>query len=270
MIDLHIHSTCSDGTDTIEEIFDKAEKLGLTQIAITDHDTTKGAVSAIELAKCKSFDFIVGCELTADYHGGRVHLLGYFGTENLHLEKLNEFISERRKWKLTQHTEMIKKLNEHGYDISYDEVKEMFPDTILNRVHIAKVLISKGYFKGLDEVFDTCIGKHCPCYVSSKRADVYEYIDLIHECGGIAVLAHPYEYVNENMEEYLSDLLKSSLDGIEVFHPLNKTEGAKILLDIADRYNKLATGGSDYHGAVKKDNDLGCSKVDDKYMLRLN
>ncbi len=270
MIDLHCHSTYSDGTCTPLEILELAKKLDLHQLAITDHNGIDGALKARDIIQEKglNINFVVGCELSVEYHESEVHLLGYFNMKHDNFNSLLEFIEEGKKEKLRSQLVMIEKLNNIGLSITYEEIKDMFPNTVINRVHMCKVLISKGYISSVSEGFDKYLGDKGPCYESKKCGSIEKAIEAIHNSHGKAVLAHPFQYVDKDMEKYLSDVLEI-LDGIECFHPSANDQQSSELLNICQRYHLISTGGSDFHGDNKPHIQLGCQNVDDQYMIEV-
>lgn len=270
MIDLHIHSTFSDGTDKPVEILEKASGLGLHQIAITDHNTIGGSLDALRYLDNYDFDFIIGIEISCAYKGGEVHLLGYFAKDTKDFIALDQLLETSEKYKKIAHLEMIKRLNEHGLMITYDDVKQLFSNTIINRVHLSRTLVQKGYVKSVDEAFDQYLGNDQPCYVARKCVSLQEAVTAIHQCHGLAVIAHPWQYVNHDLENYLLEAINSGIDGIEALHSGHSAAQRNVLIDICHKYHKKITGGSDFHGMVKPDVTLGISQVDDIYKLELN
>ncbi|MCD7894458.1 MAG: PHP domain-containing protein [Erysipelotrichaceae bacterium] len=270
MIDLHCHSTYSDGTCTPLEILELAQQLDLHQLAITDHNGINGALNAKKIIQEKNLDinFVIGCELSVDYYNREVHLLGYFNIQQDHFDSLLEFIEEGRKEKLRSQLVMIEKLNHMGLSMSYEEIKDMFPNTVINRVHMCKVLMDKGYISSVNEGFDKYLGEGKPCYESKKCGSLEKAVEAIHHENGKAVLAHPFQYVDKDMEVYLSDAL-SLLDGIECFHPSANHQQSLELLDICQRYHLISTGGSDFHGDNKPNIQLGCQNVKDQYIIEV-
>lgn len=267
MIDLHIHTKYSDGTKTPLEILQMAESLGLNQISITDHNCVDGAVEATKYIDDFSFDFIIGCELSCDYKDKEIHLFGYFDKSTRDFNALNDFIKKGDSAKQVQHKGIIEKLRNLGFDVTYDELVRLCPTSARNRVHIAQLLINKGYAQSVAEVFDKYVTKGKPCYVKKQSQPLYEGIEAIRKCGGIAVIAHFYEYKKSDFEEFFGDIIQK-IDGIEAYHSKHSLEQTNALIDVANRYGKIITGGSDYHGDVKPNVQLGCANVPDKYMIR--
>lgn len=267
MIDLHIHSTFSDGTDTPQQIINQAKQLGLKQISITDHNSLEGILQALQYVD-DDIDFIIVIELSCMYHHREIHLLGYFDSHQRDFQSVNHFITLSESYKKESQFQMIDLLKQQGIDISYQQLQQKFPHTIINRVHIAHLLVEKGWAKDVNEAFDTYIAEGKPCFVQKKCQSIYEGIEAIHQCHGYAVLAHPWLYTKDHMEAYLQDALASSLDGLECIHSRHTLLQQEELIAIALKYHKMITGGSDYHGSVKKDVSLGCMHVSDQYQIQ--
>ena len=265
MIDLHIHSNYSDGTYTVEEILQTAKQLGLTQIAITDHNILTGAITANQLAK--DIDFIIGTELSVDYNGVEIHLLSYFPNDS-NYKNVEFIINEGEANKKIAIMEMVERLNDMGIDIKLNELSK-YGKGIINRVHICMAMIEHGYISSVQEGFTNWVGDHCEAYVERKKTDIRDAINAVHKDGGIAIIAHPYEYDKLDIDEFLQDILKDA-DGVECFHPSATKENSMHLVEIANKYNKLITGGSDFHGKNKPDILMNMMLVDDKYKIKKN
>ena len=265
MIDLHIHSTYSDGTDTIEEIIKEAKLQNLSQIAITDHNTIFGSTKANIMEPNLA---IVGIELSVGYKDEELHLLGYFpnGSPTIY-KNINYIIKLGEINKNLAVTEMIERLNNQGYDISVNELAQFSSGTI-NRVHICRALMKHGYIKSVSEGFDTLIGDHCPAYVAREYVSIVEASQAIHDDGGIAVIAHPYNYKKiKDIPQLLGDI-KDMIDGIECFHYTAKPQDSVYLINYAKENGKIITGGSDYHGKNKNNVFLNMMKVSDQYSIQ--
>lgn len=263
MIDLHMHSQYSDGTCTIEEIIEQARNLGLKQIAITDHNILTGS---IEASKISDIDFIIGTELSVDYNGSEVHLLGYFPNGSDY--KNTQFIiNEGETYKKIAIMEMIENLNEMGLDIEVTELSK-YAKGIINRVHICMALKDRGYISSINEGFEKYVGEHCKAYVERKTVPLTEAADAIHRDGGIAVIAHPYEYEDVGPIDGFLNNIMGSIDGVECFHPSASSDQSKHLVDITSKNNKIITGGSDFHGDNKPDIVIDMMAVDEKYMIK--
>jgi len=262
MVDLHIHSNYSDGTKTIEEIVKMASELHLSQIAITDHNTLKGAIAA---KKISSIDLVIGTELSVGYLNEELHLLGYFPNGSDY-SNVNYVITLGEINKKLAITEMVERLNAQGYDISLTELNE-FGKGVINRVHICNVLMKKGYISSVSEGFAKVVGDHCPAYVQREYVPIIDAINAIHKDGGIAVLAHPYNYNGvKDIPRLLNDV-KDYVDGIECFHYSATVEQSNYLVDYALKHHLRITGGSDFHGDNKPNITLNMMKVDDSYRI---
>ena len=263
MIDLHMHSTFSDGTWSPKEIVDEAKRLGLKQIAITDHNILDGS---IEGSKLSEVNFIISTELSVGYKGKEVHLLGYFPNGSNY--KNTQFvINEGETYKRIAIMEMIENLNKEGIDLDLLELNK-YAKGIINRVHICMALKDHGYISSISEGFEKYVGEDCPAYVERKTVTIEEAADAIHNDGGITVIAHPYEYydTDEEIETFLIDIMKE-IDGVECFHPSATSTNSKFLVSIAEENNKLITGGSDFHGDNKPDICIDMMNVDEKYKI---
>ena len=261
MIDLHIHSNFSDGSSSVEEIIQKANYLGLTQIAITDHNILKGSILGSQIS---DIDFIIGTELSTDYNHVEIHLLSYFPNGSDY-KNVQFIINEGEAYKKIAMLETIENLNKMGIDIDITDASK-YGKGIINRVHICKAMMEKGYISSIDEGFKNYVGDDCEAFVERKTVSLFEAIEAVHKDGGIAIIAHPYEYTKLNIDEFLDDALKYA-DGVECFHPSANEEQSKHLVEIANKYNKIITGGSDYHGINKPDINLGMMNVDEKYKI---
>ena len=262
MIDLHIHSIYSDGTDTIEQIIDKAKSLNLSQIAITDHNTLEGSIIAHNNSSINS---IIGTELSVGYKGAEVHLLGYF-PKGSDYKNVNFIIKEGEVNKKVAVLEMIENLNAMGFDLDVLELAKYSKGQI-NRVHICMAMMDHGYIKSIDEGFQKYVGEHCEAYVERKVTPLKEAAEAIHKDGGFAIIAHPYEYEDVGpIELFLQDII-NDIDGVECFHPSATKENSDFLVNFANKYNKKITGGSDYHGTNKPNINLNQMNVEDIYRI---
>lgn len=258
LIDLHVHTTASDGTMTPAEVVRHAKNTGLTAIAITDHDTVDGIEEAVEEGNITGLEVIPGVELSVDYNGKEVHILGLFidyKNENL-LDKLKE----QRKNKEDRDIKMIKKLNELGVNISIEDVTaETFDGRNANRAHFAAALVKKGYVRSVREAFDKYIGDGMPAFVERDKMPAKEAVELVKTAFGIPILAHPYlrDWEVKMVEKMIVDLKNAGIEGIEVYHSEHNEYKTGILLEIAKRYGLLISGGSDFHGKIKPDLEIG-------------
>ena len=243
--DLHVHTTASDGRLSPENIIDQAIQADLSYIAITDHDTVNGLLQlqTMEHSLPASLYIIPGIELSTDFPNNEVHILGYyidiFNTElRRQLELLIVHRHERAK-------EMIVKLNQLGYAITYRRVLELAEHvTSIGRPHIAKALVEKTYFSTISDVFKTLLDKNGPAYVPHYKLTPKQVIELIKGAGGVPVLAHPGLIGNDNI---VLDIIDSGILGLEVYHPKHDEGQVQKYLGIANKHQLAITGGSDFH-----------------------
>lgn len=259
-IDLHVHSTCSDGTFTPEELVEYALKKGLAAFALTDHDTTDGIRRAAAAAEGSSLLVIPGIELSTEYHGSDVHILGL----GIHPDNpaFRNYLQQFRRSRDLRNEKMIQKLRDYGIDISQDSMKEQFPDCVWTRAHFALYLKSRGYVKEMWDAFPRYIGDHAPCYVPREGITPAQAVRLVRSGGGHPVLAHPllYHFSREKLEQLVSSLADEGLQGIEAIYSTNRGSDESSMKQLARRHGLAITGGSDFHGANKKDIDLGSGK----------
>ena len=260
-IDLHTHTLFSDGSCTPAELISYAKEKGLFALALTDHDTTDGLERAIENGKKQGVYVIPGIELSSDYQGKDIHILGYFidyKNQNLQ-EKLRLFQNLRRK----RNIKMVSLLNEGGYDISLQNLYEIYgKDSVITRMHLAKALFDKGYVKDIPTAFATILAKDSPYYVPREGISPEKAVSLILESNGTAVLAHPtlYRLSDEKLRELLSVLKAMGLSGIETYYSTYTEEQTAYIKEIAEEFDLFPTGGSDFHGTSKPHIDLGIGK----------
>lgn len=262
-IDLHIHSTASDGTLSPAEIVQKAEALGLGAVAFTDHDTIAGVKEALETVPAPGIPILTGIEISAEsppfYRcAGSFHILGYgLDIEDPPLNRALEVLQAARK---NRNPGIIERLREMGLDITLEEVIHRAGPAQIGRPHIARVMMEKGFVGSIDEAFDRYIGTNKPAYVDKYRIACEEAVTLIRDAGGIAAIAHPglhQPIVDIPFERIIPKLKEMGIEGIEVFYPEHSETHTRWYGDLARRFGLLITGGSDFHGAVKPDIPLG-------------
>lgn len=259
-IDLHTHSTKSDGTYTPRELVQYAQEKGLSAIALTDHDTADGIGEAIETAAAlgeNAPEVIPGVELSTEYKGKDVHIIGLFvDWQNPEFnEKLREFADAR----IYRNKKMCRLLTEGGFPVDYDLLQAAFPDTVLTRAHFAQHLLDLGMISSIDEAFKKLIGDDCPYFVPREKISPHFAVQFLRRFGGVAVLAHPLQYNMSDavLDELVADLCKEGLSGIEVYYSTHRPADTVFLCRLADRHGLLYSGGSDFHGSRKKNLDLG-------------
>jgi len=254
--DLHLHTQFSDGTFTPEELVLHAQKHGLACIALTDHDTVEGCARAGAAAAAVQMEFIPGSELTAEHADTEVHVLGYFlDTHNaVLLEKLARFQADRQN----RIHEMCAALNKHGVPLKAEAVFALANCKSPGRPHVARAMVKEKLIGNLDEAFERYLKKGRLAWVPKTKMSALESVQLIHQAGGLAVMAHPG--LNRT-DEIIPDLVDAGLDGIECFHTKHSTVMAERYLEIAEKYHLLVTGGSDCHGFSKKAPLIGTVKL---------
>ncbi len=242
--DLHLHTTYSDGRLSPTEIVDLAFKKGLSGIAITDHDTIAGVEEAIKQSKnYNNFKVIPGIEFSTIYENEEVHILGYFiDYKNKELIKTSEDLIDSRYIRAEK---IIDKLNNLGYNINIDDVLSLSKDKFIGRPHIARVLINKGYFHKIQEVFNILLNSGKPAYVERYRMSVSEAINIIKSNKGFSILAHPGLLKNKRIIDHC---ISMGIDGIECIHSKHSDHEINSFAKIANENNLIITGGSDCHG----------------------
>ncbi len=270
LVDLHVHTTCSDGTFSPEEAVQCAARYGIAAIAITDHDTLEGVEAAMAEGERSGVEVISGVELSAEVHNierSEMHILGYFvNFRNPVLQdELTLFRNARRK----RAEEILRKLADAGAPLDRERILSGQGNKAIGRLHIAKALIEKSYARTINDAFQRYLGIGKPAYVPKLRLTPDEAIKLILRSGGVPVLAHPYygHYSNKNL---LNGLLHSGLKGIEVWHSKHSPSTTDMFLKLTAELGLLPTGGSDCHGPYSDDPPLmGNVKVDYSVLERL-
>lgn len=258
LIDLHVHSTASDGTLSPQEVALYAKAKGLSAIALTDHDTVSGVDECIKKGLELGVIVVPGIECSADFYGKELHILGYYINPNCETleSKLKQLIDSRSMRNL----KMLEKLEEIGCPLTLDDLQEdIAPGTVLTRAHFANALMRKGYISTRKEAFTKYIGRGLPAYVPREKFTVKECIDMIHAAGGLAVLAHPmlYGYGRADITNLLRGLALEGLDGVECVYSTHSQEDMSHLLQVCLQLKLFPTGGSDFHGDNKPLIDLG-------------
>lgn len=256
-IDLHVHSSASDGTLSPSELVEEAQKAGLAAFALTDHDTTGGIAEARAAAKNTDVELIPGIELSTSYKDKEVHMVGLFIDEKNPL--LSEHVLRFQNSRKNRNLEMYEKLREEGFEISKELLQEMFPGAVLTRAHVARFLLEKGFIKSMQEAFDKYIGDGCRCFVPREKVTPGQAIELIHAAGGCAILAHPaiYHMSDQRMRELLDDCKANGLDGIEAIYSTYQPGDERYIRRLAEEYGLKISGGSDFHGSNKPHIRLG-------------
>lgn len=260
--DLHTHSVYSDGTDTPEEIVKTAEALGLTAVALCDHNTIAGLPEFFEAASDKKVTAVGGVEITADYYGKEVHILGLL-IEECHFDALNLFLEQIQFTKDRANYELCKKIVSAGYDIKYERIVESGKKGTINRVHFANELIRCGYFSTVKEAFDKLLSEEHGLYIPTKRVDFTAVLQLLHSLSIISVLAHPFLNLDEQeIRSFITEAKQTGLVAMETDYSMFDREQAEKAKALCDEYGLLKCGGSDYHGTAKPHISLGTGRGD--------
>ncbi len=257
LIDLHVHTTASDGTMTPEEVVFHAARQGLKAVAITDHDTVDGVQEAMEAGSRAGIEVVPGVEISVDFPG-EMHILGYF--IDPFNSQLQQGLAMLRQYRKERNPKMVEKLRDLGFDISVEEVAEAAGGNVIGRPHIAAVMKQKGYVRDFDEAFELYLGAGKPAYVKKDKLTPREGIELVAAAGGIPVLAHPkYLEVNgrKGLQALVEELAGYGLRGIEAFYTFHTPEETEVYLDLAERNCLMVTGGTDFHGNNKENIEIG-------------
>ena len=257
-IDLHAHTKCSDGTVTPTELMELAKAVGLSAIALTDHDTTIGLAEAREAAARVGVELIPGCEVSARIAEGSVHVLGYgFDVDDAGLQT---FLAEVRRARQDRNVLMIQQLDALGYTLEMEEVVRHAEGTIIARPHFAQAIVDRGYLPSTQEVYARLLGDGKPGYVMGDMPHPTVAIRKIAEAGGVSVIAHPRQIGVHGPAPYralFQELRDAGLGGIEVAHPSHKDRDRRFFQRLADELGLVATAGSDFHGENKPHIALG-------------
>ena len=257
MIDLHCHSTFSDGSLTPEQLIAEAVRIGLAALALTDHDTVAGLPRFLAAAAGTAVRAVPGVELSVDCSSGVMHMLGYWmDTANPELIRQMEWIRNGRE---LRNQGMLEKLNALGFAMTRDEVQALAGEDVVGRPHFGQVMIQKGYAKDKNEVFDKWLGDGKPAYVDRPRLTAAAAVAVIRQAGGVAVLAHPFtlRVSRDALASLFFELAAAGLAGVECYYSEHSAELTKEFLAMARQANLVPTGGSDFHGEVSPGIRLG-------------
>ena len=262
--DLHLHTNFSDGTFTPEELVENAAKQKLSAIALTDHDTVEGCVRAAAACAAAGIEFIAGSELTAEQDDHEIHILGYFlDTQN------GKLLTETAKFQTVRQNrirEMVARLNELNVPLNVDDVFALANCRAPGRPHVARALVKAGLVATLDEAFERFLKKNRPAWVPKMKMSALDAIALIHQAGGLAVMAHPGL---NRADEVVPGLVQAGLDGLECFHTKHPKATSEHYLQMAKQYGLLVTGGSDCHGLNKGRPLVGTVRLPFHYLEKL-
>lgn len=256
-IDLHIHTTASDGSTTPTETVALAKELGLSAIAITDHDTIAGVKEALDAGNTLGVEVIPGIEVSADYRGNKAHIVGLF------VDPDREDLRPVLEWSVTErdmrNEKIVGAMQADGIDISMEVLKSRHPDSVLGRPHMAEYLMEKGYVSSVKEAFDKYLGEGGLYYRDKERIPLELAVQTIRASGGIAILAHPldYGYSEEELYCFLQAGKDAGCAGLEAYYSDHTPEEQQMLLALAPSFGLAVSGGSDYHGTRKPHIHMG-------------
>lgn len=240
-VDLHVHTTTSDGRCRPAEIVAMAAKIGLAAVAITDHDTTEGLAEALDAGEHFGIEVIPGVELSTDLPESEAHLLGYFVRPNDSI--FQQTLHKLRASRQDRAQDILNRLRELGFPLEWEEVVAFSGDGSIGRPHIAQAMLARGYVSTIQEAFALYIGRHGPAYVERFRLPPEEAVSMILEARGLPVLAHPI-----SITELVPRLVPVGLVGLEVYYTGYSPAETELLIGLAQRHKLIPTGGSDFHG----------------------
>ena len=257
MIDLHTHSTCSDGSLTPEELASAAAAAKLEAVALTDHDTTGGLLAFLATAHQSGLRGITGIEISAEHHPGAMHMLGYF-FDPAHAG-LQEKLGKLRAGRNERNRKILQKLCELGLELTWEEVHALAGGEVVGRPHFARALIARGHVKDKDEAFGKLLARGQPAYAERFRLSPADSISMIRAAGGVAVLAHPcsLKLGQKQLRALLLELRAAGLEGLEVYHSEHNPSQTRLYHRLATDLGLALSGGSDFHGTLMPDIKLG-------------
>jgi predicted metal-dependent phosphoesterase TrpH len=258
MIDLHVHTTASDGTLSPGEVVRLAAENGITAVAVTDHDTVAGLAEAVEVGIRCRVEIVPGVEISAEWDRGILHLLGYFiERTDQDLLRTLDYLKRGREERTVG---ILSKLAGLGIEIPLEEVAAESGTGVPGRPHIARVMVRLGFVREIQEAFDRYLARGAPAYVRKPKLDPVDALRTIRSAGGLPVMAHPYSVLSRDsrgLGDVIAHLKEHGLQGIEAFYPEHAPEQTQTYLELADRFDLAVTGGTDFHGANKPGIELG-------------
>ena len=273
MIDLHMHSTFSDGSLTPEQLVAKGREIGLTAMALTDHDCTSGVPRFLAACAAAGIAGVAGVEISAEVPRGTLHMLGYFIQPGHPF--LEEVLHRIRDGREIRNAEILRKLNALGMELTWEEVAKHAGEDVVGRPHFAMALIARGYVAGKQDAFDRFLAKNKAAYVDRFRLSPEDSIAAIAKGGGVPILAHPFTLGlgRKDLKKTVGQLKDAGLQGIEVFYSEHSPEQTRLYMNLAKEFDLAATGGADFHGAanpvVKMGIGFGSLEVADDVIAEL-
>ncbi|MEW5796488.1 MAG: PHP domain-containing protein [Candidatus Zixiibacteriota bacterium] len=263
-IDLHLHTSRSDGVLSPRELLEEVRARKLVAFAVVDHDTIDGYRELADLIVPGDPELVSGLELSVATGNGDMHLLAYlFDSDHQELAETLETFREARNLRGRQ---MVERLNQQGLRLPFETVLEAAGGSAIGRPHIAEALVKNGLASSIEETFRKYIGNNCPAYIPKSMIRPPEAIALIHRAGGVAVLAHPY--IND-MHRHVPSLVRLGLDGLEIHHYSHDKQQVQELKRLAQKHGLLLSGGSDFHGRQEHEGDIGADSVPVEYLEKL-
>ena len=258
MIDLHTHTTFSDGSLTPTQLVEEATALGLTAVAVTDHDTIDGLPEALAAGERLGIRVVRGVEIILEHVRSTMDMLGYFlgGRPGAELEAE---LAELRLYRDERNRRIVERLAELGYPLGPDDLAAAAGDGAVGRPHIGEALVRRGYVGSISEAFERFLSRGAPAWVDRRRLSLGAALRLLRASGGLPVLAHPGIIRTDaaGLEHIVREAARLGVAGIECYYPLHDEATVAFCLALADKYALVPTGGSDYHGSVKPDARLG-------------
>ncbi len=259
-VDLHTHSNFSDGTFSPTELVLAAKKANLSALALTDHNTTDGLKEFMEAGRQYDFTTIPGCEFSTEHKGKEVHIVGLFFKEKYWAE-VNDFLELMHLGKRNSNTKMIDNLKAAGYDVSFEEAMALTDGSDFNRAHVARLLVSKGYVKSVQEAFSDLLKAGNGFYTPAKKITSLAAIRFIKTFQATAVIAHPLlNLTYSELDAFLPEAKQSGLDAIETRYTEFDEEMTYAAISLAEKYELKQSGGSDFHGEAKPGISLGSGR----------
>lgn len=255
--DLHTHSIYSDGTWTPTEIIAEAKRIGLSAVALTDHNTVEGLTELFRAAEGTGVEAIGGVEFSTDYLDVELHIVALF-VKPQHFSAISARVAELDKRKEESNIALAAALTAGGYEVDFDEIKARTPKGHVNRAHFASALLEKGYVQSIPEAFERLLSKTGGFYTQPKRLEVFETLEFLREIGCASVLAHPFQELDEEgVRQFLTLAKPHGLDGMETEYAKYDHAQVARLKAIAKEFDMKESGGSDFHGDRRKGTDLG-------------
>ena len=255
--DLHTHSIYSDGTWTPTEIIAEAQRIGLSAVALTDHNTVEGLTELFRAAEGTGVETIGGVEFSTDYLDVELHIVALF-VKPQHFSAISERVAELDKRKEESNIALAAALTAGGYEVDYEEIKARTPKGHVNRAHFASALLEKGYVQSIPEAFERLLSKTGGFYNQPKRLEVFETLEFLREIGCSSVLAHPFQELDEEgVRQFLTLAKPHGLDGMETEYAKYDDGQVARLKAIAKEFDMKESGGSDFHGDRRKGTALG-------------